>query len=56
MAIFNHLGQPVKTIMQDYKPAGIYRERIDLSQLPAGIYFLRMKCGQDTITRKLIKL
>jgi pectinesterase len=35
---------------------GIQTESMDISELPPGIYFLRLQAGNDVVTKKIVKL
>ncbi len=43
---------------QKYKgrPAGIYEEKLDLGQLPPGVYFCYINTAEDVNVRKLVKM
>ncbi len=51
--IFNSLGQKVKTLVNDYKPAGQYQVNFDASGIASGIYIARIEAGGYT---KMIKM
>lgn len=54
--IFDALGRRVKMINDTELPAGRYNENIDLSSLNGGIYFLKLKIGDKSYRKQLIKL
>jgi hypothetical protein len=35
---------------------GIQTENLNISELPPGIYFLRLQAGNDVVTKKVVKL
>ena len=35
--------------------AGINKFRVDVSVIPAGVYFVTLKAGNNTLTKKIIK-
>lgn len=41
--------------IDDIDMSGIYRQTIDLSKYPAGIYFVKLKLGEKLFNKKLIK-
>ena len=56
VCVYNILGQKVATIAEGEKPAGEYSVTWDAARLPSGIYFARLKSGQDAHTVKLLLL
>jgi hypothetical protein len=52
--ILNSMGQVVQTHKQA-KVFGNYDLQFDLSGVPAGVYFVQLKTGQQVITRRFIK-
>jgi S-formylglutathione hydrolase len=57
LVIYNHLGQIVKKVFEGNRPAGESQERIDVTALPAGVYYCRWSIadGRWPICRKLVK-
>jgi len=51
--IYNPLGQEVKRIIDELLPAGKHSREIPVSDLSAGIYFIRMDSDGKTYTRKM---
>ena len=49
--IYNEIGQVCKTINLNYDIT-----KIELNNLESGIYFVKIKSKNDTITKKLIKI
>lgn len=43
LSIVNQLGQTIKTIPRKFNKAGNYKEKIDIRDLSAGIYFLKLQ-------------
>jgi hypothetical protein len=59
LTIYNILGEKVKTIVRDSKPAGSYTivwdgTDHDNNTLPSGIYFYRLQAGDFTSTNRMI--
>ncbi len=54
--LFNAYGQKLKTLFYGEKAAGRYELTINLSNLPSGIYFYKMRTSKFQKTRKLILL
>jgi hypothetical protein len=56
LEIFDILGRNIKTIVNEYKPAGNYSVHFNASKLTSGIYFYRLKAENFTETKKLLLL
>ncbi|MCA0444600.1 MAG: glycoside hydrolase family 3 C-terminal domain-containing protein [Bacteroidetes bacterium] len=56
LKVFNLLGQEVKTLVDEIKPAGTQTVRLDGSDLKSGVYFCRMTAGNFSQTRKIVLL
>lgn len=55
LKIYNALGEEVKTLVNEIKDGGTYSIRFDASELPSGIYFYRVKAGNNFYkTKKMI--
>jgi hypothetical protein len=59
LAIFNILGEKVKTLIDSRLPAGEHAVKWDGTDseghlMPTGIYFYRLKADESTETRKMI--
>jgi len=60
LQVYNPLGQVVRTLVEAQQPAGRYTVQWDGRddsgrQLPAGVYFYRLKAGQFEQVRKCVK-
>ena len=53
IVLYNVLGQVVKTIVDEYKPAGEHFVQLDGSNLASGVYYYRLTIGSYAETRKL---
>jgi hypothetical protein len=53
LIIYNLLGQEIKTLVNEYKEAGVYTINFDASQLDSGLYFYKLQVGSFTQTRKM---
>ena len=54
IALYNALGQKVRTIVNGYRKAGRYTIRWDASGIKRGVYFIRFKSGRYETTRKIV--
>ncbi|NLO50228.1 MAG: T9SS type A sorting domain-containing protein [Bacteroidales bacterium] len=50
----NMMGQTVQTLPVRTLQAGANEVTLDVSALPAGIYFYTVEAGNETITKKMI--
>jgi len=56
LAIFNHLGQSVTTLVNKPQPKGKQQIQWNTAGLQAGIYYCRLQAGNQTFSAKLIKI
>ncbi|MBD3411143.1 MAG: T9SS type A sorting domain-containing protein [Ignavibacteriales bacterium] len=56
LAAFNALGEPVATLYAGYKTAGDHETAFDASDLPSGVYFIRLRAEGSAATTKAILL
>ncbi len=56
LAIYNTLGQQVKSLVNGFKDAGSYEVNINASDLNSGVYFYRLEAGNQTQVRKMMLL
>jgi len=55
ISILNQLGQKVKREIKQYQQAGSITENIDISEIPAGIYYVQVSNGDKSLlTQKLL--
>jgi hypothetical protein len=52
MRLYNVLGRRVRSIKTTTEP-GRHEQRLEVSRLPSGVYFLRLAAGGQMVTRKL---
>jgi len=52
--VFDMMGRPVSTLVQQQQPAGTYRVKLDATRLAAGMYYYMLRSGTFTTTRKLV--
>jgi len=57
LAVYNVLGQRVKTLVNnEYRTANSYNVKIDMSEYSTGLYFVVLKQGENTATKKMMLL
>jgi hypothetical protein len=61
VVVFNLLGKEIRTLVNDYRPAGIYEVRWDGkdelgNEAPSGIYMYRLFAGDKSDIRKMTKM
>ncbi len=61
LAIFNTVGQQVRTLVNERQSAGVYLVLWDAkddfgNRVPSGVYFYRLRAGKVEVTRRLILL
>ncbi|MEX0679826.1 MAG: T9SS type A sorting domain-containing protein [Balneolales bacterium] len=54
LEVFNILGQPVATLVNDFKDTGHYEVVFDASELSSGTYLYRLSAGRFMQTRSLL--
>jgi hypothetical protein len=54
LQLFNVLGEKVRTIVDESRPAGAYDVSLDGSGLASGVYYYRITAGVYTQTRKMV--
>jgi len=56
LKVYDVLGEEVKTLVNEQKPAGNYEVEFDASNLSSGVYFYTLTAGDFSATKKLILL
>jgi hypothetical protein len=54
LTVFDVLGREVKTLVNEYKPAGTYEVTFDGSSISSGLYFYRIITGDYTDVKKMM--
>jgi len=54
LRIYNPLGQRIITLFEGYKQVGVYLVDLNAGGLPSGLYFVKLECTGQTLTRKLV--
>ena len=49
----NILGQEIKTLLNEYKEAGIHTVNFDASEINSGMYIYKLEAGSFVQTRKM---
>lgn len=50
------LGKEIKTLVNEFKSAGVYEIEFDASNLPSGVYFYRIISGTYSEIKKMLLL
>lgn len=56
ISLFDILGRKVQTIVSEEKPVGVFEIVFNASDLPSGIYFVRIKAGEFLKIGKMMLL
>ena len=54
--VYDILGREVRTLLNEYRPAGNYKINFDAGRLSSGVYFYRMQSGSFAETKKMVIL
>ncbi|MCX6153634.1 MAG: choice-of-anchor D domain-containing protein [Candidatus Kapabacteria bacterium] len=54
ISIYNSIGEEVKVLVNSEMKTGEYSQNVNLNELAAGIYFIRLQSGPFTETKRLI--
>lgn len=54
LGLYNVLGERVRTIVSETQKQGEYQLDVLSSDLPQGMYFLRLETGGETLTRRVV--
>ncbi|MCB0533036.1 MAG: T9SS type A sorting domain-containing protein [Lewinellaceae bacterium] len=52
--VANSMGQVLFTSSAEQMPGGEHQRNLDISQLPEGLYWLRLTIGQETLVKKFL--
>ena len=52
--VFNSLGEEVRTLVDEIRPAGNYEAEFNASALPSGVYIYRMQSGDFVSSKKML--
>jgi len=56
MKVFDLLGREVATLLNEFKPPGVYSIEFNATGLSSGVYIYDLKAGNFNTSRKLILL
>ncbi len=56
LTLFNHLGQEVGFLVDEKQTKGTYRVQWNAKGLPAGVYYVQLKTGNQVMAKKIVKL
>ncbi len=56
LIVYDNLGKEIKTLVNENKPAGSYRVKLDGSSLSSGIYYYMLTAGEFKQTRRMMLL
>jgi hypothetical protein len=56
LKIYDMLGNDIKTLVNEFKPAGEYEVGFDAGNLPSGVYFYKLVAGKYVAVKKLLLL
>ncbi|MDM7925974.1 MAG: T9SS type A sorting domain-containing protein, partial [bacterium] len=54
LIVYDVLGNEVMTLVNGYKPSGVYEEDFNASHLPSGIYHYTLKVGEYVDIKKMV--
>ena len=54
LSIYNPIGQLIGTVFKGYQLPGSYSTTFNGNQLSSGLYFVKLKSGEEMLTRKLM--
>ncbi|MBK7497587.1 MAG: T9SS type A sorting domain-containing protein [Ignavibacteriales bacterium] len=54
LKVYDVLGNEVATLVNEYKPAGMYNVQFTMNNLASGIYFYRLQAGSFVQTMKMV--
>ena len=54
LKVYDVLGNEVATLVDEYKPAGMYNAQFTMHNLASGIYFFQLKAGSFIETKKMV--
>ncbi len=52
LKVYDVLGNEIITLVNEYKPAGVYEAVFEAATLPSGLYFYKLQTGSFTRNKK----
>ena len=56
LKVYDVLGKEVATLVDEHKPAGMYKVQFTMNNLASGVYFYKLQAGSYVQTKKMILL
>jgi len=56
VSVFDIYGKEIMTLVDEIQPAGEYLVQFNVADLPAGLYFIRLQAGKESVTGKMVKI
>lgn len=56
LTVYDLLGRKVKTLVDDYRDAGVHHVSFNASDLASGVHFYRMRVGDAVISNRMVLL
>jgi hypothetical protein len=56
LRVFDVLGKEVATLVNEFRPAGVYTLRWDASSLPSGVYIYQLRSQNGSLQKKMLLL
>jgi hypothetical protein len=56
LEIYNEIGQQVKTLVNEFKPAGFYSYDFNAARFTSGVYYYRLSAGNFSAIKKMVLL
>ena len=56
LKVYNSMGKEVTTLVNEFKPAGVFKVEFDGSNLSSGIYFYKIEAGSFVQTKRMLLL
>ncbi len=54
LKVYDVLGREIKTLVVGYKTTGFHEITFNAESLPSGIYFYRLRAGENVMTKKML--
>ncbi len=54
LVVFDVLGREVRTLVNGFRPAGVYEAKFDASDFSSGAYFYKIQAGKFEQLKKMM--